>query len=476
MKEDVIRRARLSEPDPKVMEFLSSPDADRWIFNADILVDRAHVVMLCEKSIISKEEASKILEALSEIEKNPPDLSFYEDVHSAIESTLIEKIGEDIGGKMHTARSRNDEVSACIRIALRDELLSIMEKLNDLRESLIKKAESHKRTILPGFTHLQHAQPTTLAHHLLAHAEAFSRDFTRLMCAYAHTNMSPLGAAAFATTGFPIDREMTRELLGFDSLIENSMDAVSTRDFVIETISSLSNLMTNISRLAEEIILWSTSEFDFVEIDDTYASTSSIMPQKKNPDVAELVRARCGTVYGCLIAVLSINKALPYSYNRDLQEITPNLLNAVRITRASIEMMRGIVEGMKVKEEKMLLMAREGSIIATELADTLVREGKIPFRTAHRIVGEISRKGEIREKEIENLSRKYGVKREVLLETLDMMKNIEKRKVIGGPAPQETERMVGKKKRELENEKKIVREKIERVERATILLREKRYF
>ena len=284
---DILRSRLSSKMDEDVKKFVLSLEVDTWLFDADIQVDRAHVLMLCECGIISKEDAFNVFDGLKKIENEgiaSINLSDYEDIHAAIETNLIKAIGE-AGGRIHTARSRNDEVATCIRIALRDELLSMFCHINELRGVFIEKSKEHIDTLIPGFTHLQHAQPTTLAHHLLCYADLFGRDFTRLMNAYEHTNLNPLGAAAFASTSFPIDRKRTTELLGFDGLIENSMDAVSSRDYLIECLCSFSNLMTNLSRLCEEIILWATSEFGFIELDDAYSSMSSIMPQKKNPDI-----------------------------------------------------------------------------------------------------------------------------------------------------------------------------------------------
>lgn len=257
---NILRRGRLgSKQDPDILDYLSSMDADRMIFDADLLVDMAHVVMLSEAGIITRDECVLILRALDTIEQEGfegLDMS-YEDLHISIEAKLINLVGENTGGRMHSARSRNDEVATCIRIGLRDELLTLMHKLITLRKTMLEIAREHAKTLMPGFTHLQHAQPTTFAHHLLAHHDALSRDTQRLLGAYMRTNMSPLGAAAFASTGFNINRERTRELLGFDEIVENSMDAVSTRDFILESISVFSNIMTNLSRIAEEIISWS---------------------------------------------------------------------------------------------------------------------------------------------------------------------------------------------------------------------------
>jgi argininosuccinate lyase len=284
----MLRDQRLGKISKDVLLYISSRDADKMIFEADLLVDRAHLIMQKEQGLISKEECSKIIESLDSIEET--DLGEGEDIHEAIEAVIISRVGP-MGGKMHTARSRNDEVATCIRLALRTQMLDLMDELLSFIKTLVDLGNKNKDTIIPGFTHTQHAQPTTLAHHLLSHADAYLRDLERLEESYKRVNLSPLGAAAFASTGFPIDRQRTCQLLGFDGLVENSMDAVSTRDFIMEVLADLSILMVNLSRLSEELILWSTSEFGYLELDNLFASTSSIMPQKKNPDTAELARA-----------------------------------------------------------------------------------------------------------------------------------------------------------------------------------------
>ncbi len=428
-------------------------EADRRIFNADIEIDKAHVVMLEEQGIIKKSHCYEILSALEKIQKEgilALDTS-YEDVHIAIEAQLIEIVGEDIGGRMHSGRSRNDEVATCIRLSLRIELLYLLEEIIGLIETLAAAAEKHQETIMPGYTHTQHAQPTTLAHHLLAHANAFLRDIERAKAAYINTNQNPLGSAAFASTGFSINRDRTTELLGFDSMLENSMDAVSTRDFLIETLSCFANIMTNLSRIAEELILWSSSEFGYIELDDRYSSTSSIMPQKKNPDIAELMRAKTGTVHGCLMSVLTICKALPYSYNRDLQEATPHLWRAVDATRSSVRMANGMVGTMNVRKSALEKATMIGFMSATELADVIVQTTNIPFRTAHHIIGSIAKKGKtptlslIDEVSMEIIHDKLsdkGLSEVAINRALDPMDNIRKRKIPGGPAPDEISRQI----------------------------------
>ncbi|MHC1631931.1 MAG: argininosuccinate lyase [Methanotrichaceae archaeon] len=468
----LLRNGRLGKISDDVLEFVSSRDDDKWIFEADLLVDRAHLVMLKEQGLIAQEECSQIIDALDQITES--ELGEGEDVHEAIEAELISRIGE-IGGKMHTGRSRNDEVATCIRMVLREEILFLMESLNSLTKTLVNLASYHTDTIVPGFTHLQHAQPTTLAHHLLAHADAFFRDLERLKDCYSRVNKNPLGAAAFASTGFEIDRYRTSELLGFDELVENSMDAVSTRDFVLEAISDLAILMTNLSRLAEELILWSTSEFGYLDIDDLFASTSSIMPQKKNPDTAELIRGKTGSVIGCLMAAFTICKALPMSYNRDLQEVTPNLWRSMSLTRSAVRIMTGCLSTAKFRIDRLESSTGTGFSTATELADSLVRVIGIPFRTAHQIVGALAAQSE--SPTIDDLDKtadriadikpsEMGFDKEKLETALNPRRNVALRTRPGGPAPSETAQMVATRFALIEDNKDAVKEMCQKVDQS----------
>ena len=458
---DILRRGRLSKtPGEEVRAYTSSMDADQWIFEADVYVDMAHTLMLKEQNIISKEDCSKILSGLMTIRnEGMQTLDFsYEDIHISLESRLIDLIGEDAGGRMHSGRSRNDEVATCIRFALRFELLSLLEDLIRLENVLTALSEKHLHTLMPGFTHLQHAQPTTFAHHLTAYSDAFERDTERVISAYSRVNICPLGSAAFASTGFPIDRYITAQRLGFSGPMTNSMDAVSSRDFLIECAAACSNIMIHLSRLAEELILWSGSEFSFVELDDTYASTSSIMPQKKNPDTAELMRGKSGTVAGSLMSLLTLCKGLPLSYNRDLQEATPHIIKSASVTTASVRMMSGMMETLTVHEDVMAQESVVGFTTATELADTLVRDAGIPFRTAHQIVGTLSRSGFVPTlKEIDKVSAdvlgyklsEKGLTEKAVREALEPMSNVKRRSVFGGPAPDQMQSALAAKKKRL---------------------------
>jgi len=476
----LLRGERLGEISGEVLEFISSREADWWIFEADLLVDRAHLVMLKEQGLITTEEFSEIVAGLDGIDEE--NLGEGEDVHEAIEAELISKIGA-VGGRMHTGRSRNDEVATCIRIVLREEVLGLLTEVNALAKALVERAEEDADAIIPGFTHLQHAQPTTLAHHLLAHADALLRDFERLRDSYQRINRSPLGAAAFASTGFNIDRNRTAELLGFEGLVENSMDAVSTRDFLLEALSDSAILMANLSRLAEELILWSTSEFGYVELDDLFTSTSSIMPQKKNPDTAELVRGKTGSVYGSLVAALAICKALPMSYNRDLQEATPNLWRGISLTRGAVRIMAGAVSSAKYKTDRLEAASGAGFSTATELADSLVRKTGMPFRTAHQIVGALAVRGESPtigdlDEAAERIAKfrpsERGFGEDELKAALDPKENVALRSRTGGPAPAETRRMAADRLRRIEENGRLVGEMRGRVDRALESLREMR--
>ena len=446
-KEDILRRGRLSaSKGEEINAFTSSLQADRWIFPSDIMVDKAHTAMLAGQGIIKKADAAAILKALNRIGAEGVEavnIPSFEDVHMAIESRLIKMAGENTGGRMHSGRSRNDEVITCVRISARNELLSLMSGLIELRKAVVKLASENQDTIMPGFTHLQHAQPTTLAHHLMAHASALDRDFRRLSDAYKYININPLGSAAFASTGFSLDREYTTRLLGFDSPMDNSMDGVSARDFILNTISVIAILETDLSRLADELVLWSTSEFGFVELDDAYASTSSIMPQKKNPDILELIRGRSGTVIGHMVAAFTIVKGLPYSYNSDLQEVTPQLLRSFEISRFSVRIMAGAIGTLKINKKEMARKSTMGFTTATEIADTIVRATGLPFRTAHGIVGRLARGGsdpsleDVDEASMAMIGKKLsrmGLTSKMLDDAKDPAKNVERRKVLGGPS------------------------------------------
>jgi argininosuccinate lyase len=371
--------------------FMSSLAADERIFAADLAVDRAHTVMLAEQGIVDEDDAAAILTALDEIEAaGHGALPAAEDVHEAIETAVIERVGPE-GGRMHTARSRNDEVATCIRYRLRGDLLDALEAVVGAREALLDVADAEAETLLPGFTHLQYAQPVTVGHWVASHEGALARDTERLLAAYDRTNRSPLGAAAFGGTPFDVDRERTAALLGFAGVVENSMDAVSTRDFLVETVSALAVLATTLSGLAEDMVVYAGR--DYVEVSDDYASTSSIMPQKKNPDTLELVRATAGEAAGALQGLVTTLKGLPRSYNIDLQEATPHAWTAVDAVPEALEVATGAVATAEWNEDVLAAAAGAGFSTATGVADRLAMAG-VPFRTAHEVVARAAREGD----------------------------------------------------------------------------------
>ncbi len=373
-----------------VEEFTASIPYDWRLYPYDIAGSMAHAAMLATTGIISKRESARIIRGLEEIRKEIVAGEFaykveLEDIHMHIEHRLIQKIGP-VGGKLHTARSRNDQVALDIRMYLRDEVAGLHDLLGRLQKVLVGLADRHRDVVLPGYTHLQRAQPVLLGHHLLAYYEMFERDRGRLKDCFGRLNVMPLGAGALAGTVLPIDRSYVAKRLGFSSVCENSMDAVSDRDFAIEFVSACAQIMMHLSRLSEELVIWSSSEFGFITIADAFTTGSSIMPQKKNPDVAELTRGKTGRVYGSLTALLTLMKGLPLTYNRDMQEDKEPLFDAAETTTRSLTIFAEMLQGITVHRDVMRRAAEDGFITATDLADYLVKKN-VPFRQAHEIVG-----------------------------------------------------------------------------------------
>ncbi len=373
-----------------VEEYTASIQYDWRLFPYDIAGSVAHAAMLGKTGIIAEKESRRIIAGLKSVLQEIADgkLEFsieLEDIHMNIESRLIRKIGP-VGGKLHTARSRNDQVALDLRMYLRDEILEVRRLLRELQKTLIALAERNQDTVMPGYTHMQRAQPVLFGHHLLAYYEMFERDRERLTDCYRRVNIMPLGSGALAGTVLPIDRKMVAGLLGFSGLTENSMDAVSDRDFAIEFVSACSQIMVHISRLSEELVLWSTAEFGFITITDAFTTGSSIMPQKKNPDVAELSRGKAGRVFGNLTALLVLMKGLPLSYNRDMQEDKEPVFDTADTVTQTLAVVAGMLAGIEVHRDAMKHASEDGFITATDLADYLVRKG-LPFRQAHEVVG-----------------------------------------------------------------------------------------
>ena len=434
-----------SSTDPLVDEFTASVHFDQILASHDILGSKAHVTMLKECGIINNQECEDILTGLETIQKEIKDGQFdwnvsLEDVHMNIESRLVEIIGET-GKKLHTARSRNDQVATDLRLYARtqvDELLSI---LRNLINEIVTLAEKEAFSIMPGFTHLQVAQPVTMGHHLLAWAEMILRDIERLIDCRKRINVLPLGSGALAGTTFKINREITARLLEFEHVSENSMDAVSDRDFVIELISTLSLTMIHFSRICEELIIWSSQQFNFIEISDEYCTGSSMMPQKKNPDVPELIRGKSGRVIGSLISIITIMKSQPLCYNKDNQEDKEPLFDAVNTTKRSAQILSSLIPQIEVKQQNLLDATKDGFILATDIADHLVRKGT-SFRDAHELTGKIVRKAIKQTKKIEELTLEEfqdisPVFDESIYEILSIEQAVNARNHTGGTAPSE---------------------------------------
>ncbi|EMI10713.1 argininosuccinate lyase [Anoxybacillus gonensis] len=375
-----------------VDDFGASIHFDQQLVEEDIEGSIAHVTMLGECGILPKEDVATIKNGLMKLleKAKKGELSFsvaYEDIHLNIEKMLIDEVGA-VGGKLHTGRSRNDQVATDMHLYLRKRVIEIVELIRQLQRVLVQKAEQHIETLVPGYTHLQRAQPISFAHHLMAYVWMFERDRERFTESLKRINKSPLGAGALAGTTFPIDRHLTAQLLGFDSIYENSLDAVSDRDFIIEFLSNSSILMMHLSRFCEELILWSSQEFQFIEMDDTFATGSSIMPQKKNPDMAELIRGKTGRVYGNLMALLTVMKGLPLAYNKDMQEDKEGMFDTVQTVIGSLKIFARMIETMTVRTDVMEKVTKQDFSNATELADYLAKKG-VPFREAHEIVGKL---------------------------------------------------------------------------------------
>ncbi|MFH0948272.1 MAG: argininosuccinate lyase [Elusimicrobiota bacterium] len=417
-------------------KFVSSIDYDVKLAKYDILGSTVHTKMLAKCGIISQSDAKKIINGLNLIKSENGKLKFTdEDIHTAIETELKKRIG-DVAGKMHTARSRNDQVVLVERLYLKDEIKIIIEKIGTTINAIKKVAKKNLSVIMPGFTHLQNAQPVLFSHWFLSYGWMLSRDKERFLDCYKRVDVSPLGCCAFAGTEFPIDRNFVAKELGFSKISENSVDTVSDRDFLIEFLFDCSLLSMHLSRLAEEIIIWSSQQFGFISLTEQFTTGSSIMPQKKNPDFAELVRGKTGRTYGNLISLLTIMKGLPLSYNRDMQEDKEPLFDSVETIKNILDVSSEMINTVKIDSEKMLFSCKNGFILATDIADYLVSKN-IPFRTAHNIVAKIVNYCIKNKKSFDDLSiqewKEFSDKFEKsVFEILDFKKSVEKRKSYGG--------------------------------------------
>ena len=440
------------ETDQLVYNFNASISFDQKFYEQDIRGSMAHVKMLAKQQILTEEEKQQILDGLQGILDDVRSgrleiTSEYEDIHSFVEANLIDRIG-DAGKKLHTGRSRNDQVALDMKLYVRDEIDEMDHLVKSLMESLLKIMKENVHTYMPGFTHLQKAQPVTLAHHVGAYFEMFKRDRGRLCDIRVRMNTCPLGAGALAGTTYPLDREYTAQLLGFDGPTWNSMDSVSDRDYVIELLSAMSTIMMHLSRFSEEIILWNSNEYQFVEIDDAYSTGSSIMPQKKNPDIAELVRGKTGRVYAALMSLLTTMKGIPLAYNKDMQEDKELTFDAIDTVKGCLALFQGMISTMEFKKDNMERSAKNGFTNATDAADYLVNHG-VPFRDAHGIVGQLVlvciEKGiSLDELPLSEYQKISPVFEEDIYEAISMKTCVEKRMTLGVPGPEVMEQVIAR--------------------------------
>ncbi|MDO4519869.1 MAG: argininosuccinate lyase [Eubacteriales bacterium] len=446
------------ETDQLVYNFNASISFDQKFYEQDIRGSKAHVTMLAKQGILTMEEKDAIIKGLDSIWEDVKSgkleiTSEYEDIHSFVEANLTQRVG-DAGKKLHTGRSRNDQVALDMKLYVRDEIDEIDEEVKKLLFALQKIMEENLYTYMPGFTHLQKAQPVTLAHHIGAYFEMFRRDRGRLADIRSRMNTCPLGAGALAGTTYPLDREYTAKLLGFDEATRNSMDSVSDRDYVIELLSALSTIMMHLSRFCEEIILWNSNEYRFVEIDDAYSTGSSIMPQKKNPDIAELVRGKTGRVYGALMSMLTTMKGIPLAYNKDMQEDKELTFDAIDTVKGCIALFTGMAATMQFRKDNMEASAKNGFTNATDAADYLVNHG-VPFRDAHGIVGRLVllciEKGiALDDLSLEEYKEISPVFEEDIYDAISMKTCVEKRMTIGAPGPDVMKQVVELNRKYLE--------------------------
>jgi argininosuccinate lyase len=473
----MLHGGRLGDVRGDVAKFCSSRKDDARLADAVLAINKAHVVMLMDEKIIEWQNGAKILSSLQNLNSQELDPNA-EDVHMAVEEAVLKATGPEVGGNLHIAKSRNDQTATAIRMALRNKLLSIMEQISDMQQAIIETAAKHTETIILEYTHLQAAQPVTFAHYLLFHFDMLGRDLQRLQSAYTRINLCPLGAGALATTSFPINRKKTAALLGFNDVLENSLDAVGSRDFIIETQSALALLAINLSRFAEDLIIWSSAEFGTIELPDEFTSTSSIMPQKKNPEVLEIIRARASYALGDFLAAAAAIKSLPTTYNLDFQEVTPKLWASTDNLEASLNIFTTLVPHLKVVgnvEDK----AASGFVAATEVANMLVSKYNVAFRTSHKIVGALV-KALIESKQslndatpqllqqaaMEASGIKLTVKDQDIVSCTNLRKLIETYKVQGGPSPREVERVLKARTKTVAANKKSIAELNDRIANA----------
>ncbi len=450
----LLRGGRIGSARKDVVEFTASIKNDQKLLEAVIKINQAHVLMLTEQKIINSQTGAKLLNALSEIDQEMKLNASLEDVHLAVEEEVNKKVDSETGGNLHIAKSRNDQVSTAIRMELRTDILKLINVIVMLQRSLVELAEKHTKTLFPSYTHLHPAQPVTFAHILVAYVDALQRNLKRLEESFPRVNMCPMGAGAIATTSFSINRSRTAELLGFNTVLENSIDAVGSRDFLLETLANLTLVGMDISRMVEDLIVWSSPDFGIIDLPDNFSFTSSIMPQKKNPDVLEVIRARMSQILGNFVASATTLKALPSGYNLDLQELTPKLWESIQITQSSLCMLSELAKNLNINQKIFSKQILSYST-TTELANMLVKKYNVPFRTSHKIVGLVVTT--LLDKELglthltpellnktaqESAGITIAVKLADINDSIDPKKFVESHNTIGGPAPEEVKRML----------------------------------
>ena len=450
----LLRGGRIGSARKDVVEFTASIKSDQKLLEAVIKINQAHVTMLTEKKIINSQIGANLLHALSEIDPEMKLDTSLEDVHLAVEEEVNKELGSETAGNLHIAKSRNDQVATAIRMVLRTDILKVIKVILILQDSLIELAEKHTETLVPSYTHLHPAQPVTLAHVLIAYVDALQRNVKRLEETLPRVNLCPMGAGAIATTSFPISRSRTAELLGFSNILENSLDAVGSRDFLLETLANLTLLAIDISRVVEDLIIWSSPDFGIIDLPESFAFTSSIMPQKKNPDVLEVIRARMSQILGNFVTSATTLKALPSGYNLDLQEVTPKLWESIETVSTSLCMLSELFKNLDVNQNIFTKQILNYST-TTELANLLVKKYNIPFRTSHRIVGAVVKillekklaLSDLTPELLNKTAKEFAginivVKLVDIKDSIDPKKFVESHKAVGGPAPVEVKRML----------------------------------
>jgi argininosuccinate lyase len=474
---------RIGSARKDVVEFTASIKSDQKLLEAVIKINQAHVTMLTEQKIITTEAGAKLLAALSEINPKMKLDQTLEDVHLAVEEEVNKKVGMETGGNLHIAKSRNDQVATAIRMVLRTSLHDLINLIVKLQDSLIELAEKHTETLVPSYTHLHPAQPVTFAHILVSYVDALQRSLKRLKETLPRVNLSPMGAGAIATTSFPINRERTAGLLGFSGVLENSIDAVGSRDFVLETLADLTLLAIDVSRMAEDLIVWSSPDFGIIDLPENFAFTSSIMPQKKNPDVLEVIRARMSQILGNFVTSATTMKALPSGYNLDLQELTPQLWESIETVAGSLCMLSELAKNLKVNKDVFSKQVLNYST-TTELANILVKKYNVPFRTSHKIVGTLVKilldkklalsdlKPELLNKTAKDVAGiTLAAKLADIKDSIDPKKFVESHNAMGGPAPAAVKRMLKNRKQLTSHSKTSLKEHKSRLEEADLQLK-----